>query len=286
MNQVTDLFRRTTRLFTAHPILWLLPLLADVFRSLLQWASRPLTRAALMAAAPKSALGGSIAGAPSARSIALIGGGIGLLVTALGLLAYLYALGVVARSLDPDATNTFRKPVLRFEPPRGLIQAWWKITALAVVFVLYSSMLVTAFLVPQAARAGLKVGAVQFLLFALVAPVLMLLLYLSIDILRTYVLKAQAQPMWKRGPRLPYFLLMVVSGVVSNAAALGIGALTGRGSRPGVALIILQVLASAATAFPYAYAITGLSLALPNDPPNEATIDDELTLPIAPLAVE
>ena len=274
VNETGSLFRRTTVLFTRYPILWVAPLLADVLRSLVQWFSRPLTRAALIAVAPRSVLGGSVAGVPSPAKMAMIGGGIGFCVTALGLLLYLYALGVVAKALIPSASLASRKPELDFEIPEGLGTAWLRASLLAAVFLLYSITFVSNILLPWAGRTHLKPGAIQALLFACIVPVLLLVLYLSIGFLRRYVLGVQGQPLSHIGSRMPYFLLLVAAALASNLAAFGIAYLTRTKMAPAVtqtlSFLILQILISAATAFPYAYAMTGLSLS-----PDTATRPDQ-----------
>ena len=65
VNHVRDLFRRTSLLFVKYPILWLPLVLADTLRTLLQYFTQPLTRGALLAAAPRSSLTGAIAGPPA-----------------------------------------------------------------------------------------------------------------------------------------------------------------------------------------------------------------------------
>lgn len=270
VNETGSLFRRTTVLFTRYPILWLAPLLADVLRSLVQWFSRPLTRAALIAVAPRSVLGGGVAGVPSPAKMAIIGGGIGFCVTALGLLLYLYALGIVAKSLVPSASLASRKPELNFEIPEGLGVAWFRSSMLTAVFLFFSVSFVSNLLLPWAGRIHLKPGTIQTLLFACVLPVLLLVLYFAVGVLRRYVVHVQSQPLSHMGSRLPYFTLLVVSALASNLAAFGIAYLTRSKVVPAMtqtlSFLILQILISAATAFPYAYAMTGLALS-PDDAP-------------------
>ena len=250
-------------------MLWLPLVVADVLRSLVQWLSRPVTRAALLASAPRSVLGGGIAGMPSPGKVALIATGIGFAVTALSLLFYLYALGVVSRAIDADARTGIRKPVLHTGTPDGLWPAWLRICGLALVYVLWSGTLVSAVLIPRALRAGLKPASLQWLVAAVVLPLVVALLYLSIGTLRAFVLRVQEQPPTRRGEPLPYFLLLGATVVCGTLVSFAIAYLTRRSSTPAVAnsnvFFLLQVLASVITAFPYAYAMTGLSLS-PQEP--------------------
>ncbi len=266
MNATRDLFRRTSLLFAKYPVLWLPLVMADVIRSLIQLLSRPLTRAAMMAAAPRSAFGG-VAGAPSPGTIAAIGGGIGFVVTAIGLLLYLYALGIVARSLAQDTFTPSQAPRLRFPVPEGLLPAWLQAAGLAAVFVVFSTVWITGIVVPWTSRAHFRPASVQWIALAGILPVAALLLYFAVDILRRYVLRVQSQPLAEPGPRIPYFLLLLVTALFSNLAAIGIAFATRRSmSVPGVTqslpFLLFQLLVSAATALPYAYAMTGLSLSL------------------------
>ena len=176
---------------------------ADVLRSMVQWFSRPVLREALLASAPHSVLGGGIAGMPSPAKIALIAGGIGYVVTALGLLFYLYALGVVARSIEPDARTGIRKPVLDSSQPDGLWPAWLRVCGLAAVYLLFTGALVSTVLIPRAARAGIKAATLQWLVAAVVLPVAAVVLYFSIGTLRTYVLRVQAQHRRAMASRCP-----------------------------------------------------------------------------------
>lgn len=244
-------------------MLWLPLVVADVLRTLVQWLSSAVTRAALLASAPRSVLGGGVAGMPSPAKIALIAGGIGFVVTAVGLLFYLYALGVVARAVDPDARTGIRKPVLQPSTPDGLWHAWLRISGLAAVYILFSGTLVSAVLVPRAARAGVKAAVLQWLVAGVMLPVIAAVLYLSIGTLRTYVLRVQEQPASRRGAPVPYFLVLAASSVCGTLVSFGIAYLTRRSGSPAVtsnAFVILQVLTSVITAFPYAYAMTALSL--------------------------
>ena len=237
---------------------------ADVMRSLVQWFSRPVLRAALLASAPHSVLGGGIAGMPSPGKIALIAGGLGFVVTALGLLFYLYALGVVARSIDPDARTGIRKPVLDSGLPDGLWPAWLRVCGLAAIYMVCSGTLLSTVLIPRAVRAGVKAVTLQWLVAAVVLPMIAIILYFSIGTLRTYVLRAQAQSSSRRGEPMPYLIMMVAAVVCGTLVSLGIAYLTRRSSTPAIvnstAFFMLQVVASVITAFPYAYAMTGLSL--------------------------
>ncbi len=265
MNATRDLFRRTSHLFAKYPVLWLPLLMADVLRSLIQLLSRPVTRAALLAAAPKSAFGG-VAGAPSAAKIALIGGALGFLVTAIGLFLYMYALGVIARSLERDAfTSKPRAPELRFSSPKGLLQAWLQTAGLAAIFVVFTTAFISGVVLPWTSRARFKPGNVQWIALAVIVPAAAVLLYFAVDILRRYVLRVQSLSPLENGPRSPYFLLLLVTALFSNLAAFGIAYATRRSmSVPGVAqslpFLLFQLLVSAATALPYAYAMIGLSL--------------------------
>jgi hypothetical protein len=264
LSQTSDLFRRTTAIFTAHPILWAPLVCADIARSLVQWFSRPVLRAALLASAPRSVLGGGIAGMPSQTKIALIAGGIGFVVTALGLLFYLYALGVVARSLDPDARTGFRKPNVDSALPDGLWPAWLRVCGLAAIYLICSGTLVSSVLIPRAAKAGVKAATMQWLIAAVILPVIAIVLYLSISTLRAYVLRVQTQPLTRRGQPLPYFLMLIAAVVSGTLVSFAIAYLTRRSATPAIAnttaFFLLQVLASVITAFPYAFAMTGLSL--------------------------
>jgi hypothetical protein len=264
LSQTSDLFRRTTAIFTAHPILWAPLVCADILRSMVQWFSRPVLRAALLASAPRSVLGGGIAGMPSQTKIALIAGGIGFAVTALGLLFYLYALGVVARSIDPDARTGLRKPLLDSGQPDGLWPAWLRICGLAALYLVCSGTLVSTVLIPRAARAGAKAASMQWLIAAVALPLVAVVLYFSIGTLRTYVLRVQAQPLTRRGETMPYFLMMIAAVVCGTLVSFAIAYLTRRSATPAIAnstaFLLLQVIASVITAFPYAYAMTGLSL--------------------------
>ena len=267
MSQTSDLFRRTTSIFTAHPVLWLPLVVADVLRSSVEWLSRPLTRAALLASAPRSVLGGGIAGMPSAAKIALIGGGIGFVVTAIGLLFYLYALGVVARAIDADARTGIRKPALHSDIPDGLWAAWLRISGLAAIYILFSGIMISAVLIPRALRAGVKPASLQWLVAAVVLPLVAVVLYVSIGTLRAYVLRVQEQPPSRRGKPLPYFILLVTAVVCGTLVSFGIAYLTRRTASQGITntslFFLLQILISVVTAFPYAYAMTGLSLSAP-----------------------
>ena len=169
-------------------------MVADVFRTAVQWLSRPVTRAALLASAPHSVLGGGIAGMPSPGKIAFIGGSIGFIVTAIGLLFYLYALGVVARAIDADARTGIRKPTLHSGMPDGLWPAWLRICGLALVYVLFTGLLISAVLIPRAVHAGFKPASLQWLVAAVVLPMVALVLYVSIGTLRAYVLRVQELP--------------------------------------------------------------------------------------------
>jgi hypothetical protein len=269
VSQTTDLFRRTTSIFTAHPLLWVPLVVADVLRSTVQWLSRPVTRDAQLASAPRSVLGGGIAGIPSPAKIALIGSGIGFVVTVLGLLFYLYALGVVARAIDADARTGIRKPILHAGTPDGLWTAWLRICALAAIYILFSGTLLSAVLIPRALRAGMKPVLIQWMVVAVVLPLVVAVLYLSIGTLRTYVLRVQEQPASRRGDPLPYFALLASAVVCGTLVSFGIAYLTRRSASRTItnsnAFFLLEVLVSVVTAFPYAYAMTGLSLS-PQDP--------------------
>ena len=244
-------------------------MVADVFRTAVQWLSRPVTRAALLASAPHSVLGGGIAGMPSPGKIAFIGGSIGFIVTAIGLLFYLYALGVVARAIDADARTGIRKPTLHSGMPDGLWPAWLRICGLALVYVLFTGLLISAVLIPRAVHAGFKPASLQWLVAAVVLPMVALVLYVSIGTLRAYVLRVQEQPLSRRGDSLPYFLLLIAAVVSGTLVSFGIAYLTRRSATPAVtnsnAFFLLEVLVSLVTAFPYAYAMTGLSLS-PQEP--------------------
>ncbi len=267
MNATRDLFRRTSLLFAKFPILWLPLLMADVLRSLIQLFSRPVTRAALLAAAPKSALGG-IAGAPSPGRIALISGTMGFIITAIGLLLYIYALGLIARSLRKETfISETRAPELSFTVPEGLLAAWLQAIGLAAVFIVFSGTVVTAVLIPWTSRKHSQPGTVQWIALAVFVPAVALILYLAVNFLRRYALRVQSRPLDETGPRMPYFLLLITTALFSNLAALGIAYATRRSmSVPGMAqslpFLLFQLLVSAACALPYAYAMTGLSLPL------------------------
>lgn len=265
MNDTLNLFRRTSVLFAKYPILWLPLVLADVLRTLLQWFAQPLTRAALLAAAPRSAIGGSIAGPPPAWKINLIGGGIGFLAIALGILLLLYALGMVARALAPNADLRRHKPEVHFQLPAGIGLAWLQTVSLTALFYLFSAEFVSTVMVPWATRSHMKPGLVQTAILSFVVPVALVILYFAVGPLRRYVLRAQSQPEARQGARLPYFVLLAAVALCSTLAAFGIGYLTRRSMPAGgvtqsLPLLTLQILISVVAAFPYAYAMTGLSL--------------------------
>ena len=187
MNDTRDLFRRTSLLFAKYPILWLPLVLAEIFHTMLQWFSQPLTRAALLAAAPRSAIGGGVAGPPAAWKINLIGGGIGFLSIALGIVLLLYALGVVARALGPGADLRHGKqPELHFDIPVGIGFAWLQIAGLAAVFFVFSAEFVSVVVVPWATRSHMKPGLVQTVILSGVVPVLLLILYVAVGPLRRF----------------------------------------------------------------------------------------------------
>ncbi len=275
MNATRDLFRRTSLLFAKYPILWLPLLVADVLRSLVQLMSRGVTRAALLAAAPKSAFGG-VAGAPRPGTIALIGGSIGFIVTALGLLAYLYALGVVARALEKETfLASTRTPELKFAKPEGLVPAWLQSAGLAAIFLIFSATFVSGVVLPWTLRKHFQQATVQWIALAVIVPVAVVLLYVAVGFLRRYVLRVQSGPLLEAGPRGPYFAILVVTALLSNLAAVGIAYATRRSlSVPGVVqsfpFLLFQILVSAATALPYAYAMTGLSLSTKAEPSQES----------------
>ena len=276
MSQTSDLFRRTTSIFTAHPVLWVPLVVADVLKTVVQWFSRPVTRAALIASAPHSALGGGISGMPSPAKIAIIGGGItgltaaaiaarqGKKVAALGLLLYLYALGVVARAIDADARTGIRKPLLETSTPDGLWPAWLRISGLAALYVLCSGAVLSTVIIPRAVHAGVKGTSMSWLVAALVLPLIAMVLFLSINTLRTYVLRVQTQPPARCGNPMPYFLMLAAAVVCGTLVSFGLAYLTRRSATPAIvnssAFFMLQLLASVVTAFPYAYVMTGLSL--------------------------
>ncbi len=274
MNDILDLFRRTSLLFTKYPILWLPLVLADILRTLLQWFSQPLTRAALLAAAPRSAIGSGIAGPPRAWKINLIGGGIGFLSIALGILLLLYALGVVARALQSEAELRRQQPHLHFQIPEGLGIVWLQISGLAALFFLFFAEFVSAVIGPWATRSHMKPGLAQTLILSFAIPVLLILLYFAVGPLRRFILRVQSQLRERQEARLPYFLLLVLVALCSNLAVFGISFLTRRSLpatavAPSLPLLTLQILINVATAFPYAYAMTGLSLSPAESPAAE-----------------
>lgn len=271
MSHVRDLFRRTSLLFVKYPILWLPLVLADTLRTLLQSFAQPLTRGALLAAAPRSTITGGIAGPPPTWKVELIVSVIGFGAVALGLLLLLYALGVVARAVRPERSIDRQQPELHFEIPEGLGAAWLRIAGLALLFFVFLGEFVNAVVVPRAVRAHMAANHLQWLIFAVTAPAFLLVLYLAVQPLRRYVLRVQAAahtatPRTGQGEaRLPYFLLLAAAGVCSNLASLGIALLLERrlGAvrfAPSATLLVLQVLTSVATALPYAYAMSGFSL--------------------------
>ena len=270
MNQVRDLFRRTSLLFVKYPVLWLPLVLADVLRTLLQSYTQPLTRGALLAAAPRSSITGGIAGPPPQWKVELIVGGIGFAAVALGLLLLLYALGVVARAVRPERSIDRQQPELHFEIPVGLGAAWVQIAGLALLFFLFLGNFVNAVVVPRAVRAHMAASHLQWLVFAVTAPAFLLVLYLAVGPLRRYARRVQAAahtaaPSDVVEARLPYFLLLAAAAVCSNLASLGIALLLERrlGAvrfAPSLTLLLLQVITSVATALPYAYAMSGFSL--------------------------
>ena len=280
MNQVRDLFRRTSLLFAKYPILWLPLVLADVLRTLLQYFAPPLTRGALLAAAPRSSITGAIAGPPAQWKVSLIVGGIGFAAVALGLLLLVYALGVVARAVRPERSIDRQQPELHFEIPVGLGAAWVQIAGLALLFFVFLGNFVNAVVVPRAVRAHMASSHVQWLIFAVTAPAFLIVLYLAVKPLRRYVLQVQAAAhtaetrSGEGEARLPYFLLLAAAAVCSNLASLGLALLLERRMgavrfAPSATLLVLQILTSVATALPYAYAMSGLSLS-----PNVAAEDD------------
>lgn len=271
MNQVRDLFRRTSLLFVKFPVLWLPLVLADTLRTLLQYFAQPLTRGALLAAAPRSTITGGIAGPPPQWKVELIVGGIGFAAVALGLLLLLYALGVVARAVRPERSIDRQQPELHFEIPVGLGSAWVQIAGLALLFFVFLGEFVNAVVVPRAVRAHMAASHVQWVIFAVTAPAFLLVLYLAVGPLRRYVLRVQAAAHTAASrsthgeARLPYFLLLGAAAVCSNLASLGIALLLQRrlGAvrfAPSLTLLLLQVMTSVATALPYAYAMSGFSL--------------------------
>ncbi len=271
MNQVRDLFRRTSLLFVRYPILWLPLVLADTLRTLLQSFAQPLTRGALLAAAPRSSITGGIAGPPAQWKVELIVGGIGFAAVALGLLLLLYALGVVAGAVRPERSVDRQQPELHFEIPVGLGAAWVQIAGLALLFFVFLGEFVNAVVVPRTVRAHMASSHVQWLVFAVTAPAFLLALYFAVKPLRQYVRRVQAAahtmaPADIAGEgRLPYFLLLAAAAVCSNLASLGIALLLQRrlGAvrfAPSATLLLLQVMTSIATALPYAYAMSGFSL--------------------------
>ena len=248
-----------------YPLLWLPLVLADALRTLLQWYAQPLTRNALLAAAPRSALGGGIAGPPPQWKIDLIAGGIGFAALVLGLFLLLYALGVVARAVKPHASVDRQRPQLHFQIPEGILPAWLRVSGLAAVFFVYSTVFLYTAVVPWAAKAHMRPGTVQWLLLAFVVPAFLLMLYLAVNPLRRYVQRVQDQPEKFAGERLPYFLLLAAAALCSNLASFGIAYLTRRAVpagqvTPALSLLLLQVLTSVASALPYAYAMAGFSL--------------------------
>ena len=282
VNATRELFRRTSIVFTKYPVLWLPLVLADVLRSLLQWFSQPMTRAVLFAAAPRSAIGGGISGLPSPSKIALITGGMSFVVTVLGLLLYLYALGVVARAVDADARTPARTPAMHFDIPAGLGKVWLQISGLALLFTLYSTGVINAVVLPIAMRSHMRPTSLQTLVWVCVLPVLAGILFVAVGPLRRYVLRIQEQPLFRQGPSGPYFLLLAGSAVVSTLASMAIRLLTGHPRiQPSLGLLLLQVVASAATAFPYAYAMTGLSISLPLILPEEEELEGAIEPEIA-----
>ncbi|MGI4854735.1 MAG: hypothetical protein ACRYF4_11910 [Janthinobacterium lividum] len=265
MNDTLDLFRRTSLLFAKYPLLWLPLMLAEVLRTTLQWFSLPLTRAALLAAAPRSAIGGNIAGPPAAWKINLISGSIGFLIMALSVLMLLYALGIVARALQPAADLRRHQPELHFQAPSSLGVTWLQITGLSALFFLFSAGFVSAVVAPWAGRARLTPGVVQAIILSFVVPVLLVILYIAVGPLRRFVLRVQSEQESREGARLPYFLMLVAGALFSTLASLGVGYVTRRSMPAGgvtqsVGLLTLQILIAVVTAFPYAYAMTGLSL--------------------------
>lgn len=192
MNQVRDLFRRTSLLFVKYPVLWLPLVLADVLRTLLQSFAQPLTRNALLAAAPRSTITGGIAGPPPQWKIELIVGVIGFAAVVLGLFLLLYALGVVARAVRPERSLDRQTPALHFQIPEGIGAVLARVAALAALFYLYLAEVVNGLVVPRAVRAHLAATPLQWLIFAVVAPVFLLVLYIAIAPLRRYVRRVQA----------------------------------------------------------------------------------------------
>lgn len=265
MNDTLNLFRRTSLLFAKYPLLWLPLVLAEVLRTVLQWFSVPLTRAALLAAAPRSAIGGNIAGPPAAWKINLISGSIAFVVMAISVLALLYALGIVAKALRSEADLRRHQPELHFQVPDNLAVTWLQITGLSTLFFLFSAGFVSAVVAPLAGRSHLTPGMAQTLILSFVVPVMLVLLYLAVGPLRRFVLGVQSQPESSEGARLPYFSMLVAGALFSTLASLGVGYLTRRSMPAGgvtqsVGLLTLQILIAIVTAFPYAYAMTGLSL--------------------------
>ncbi len=272
LNLTRDLFRRTSLLFIKYPLLWLPLVIADTLRTLLQWYAQPLTRAALYLAAPRSALGGGIAGPPAQWKISLIAGGIGFLALALGLFLLVYALGVVARAVRPERGVEAQRPELHFQIPTGILPTWLQIAGLALLYFLFLSEFMPSVVLTWAVRRHMTAGHLQLLFFSLAAPALLAVLFLAVQPLRRYVLHVQAADSpfaaerdASREAKLPYFLLLALAALCSNLAALGIAYLTQRALgtvrvAPSMTLLLLQVVTSIATALPYAYAMTGFSL--------------------------
>ena len=217
VNATRELFRKTSHFFARFPILWVPVLLADLLRTLIGTFVPQLTRGALLAAAPKSALGG-IAALPKPATIAAISSGIGFAATALGLLLYLYALGIVARALVKSTQHPSWRPTLNFEFPRGIWPAWLQVCGLAALFALLSAIVISWIV-----RSGLKGGAFQFCVFAVIIPLIAVLLYPAMLVLRRYVLKVQTGVAYEAWPRLPYYLLVFAAVLCSNLAGTAIG---------------------------------------------------------------
>lgn len=279
MNQVRDLFRRTSLLFVKYPVLWLPLVLADVLRTLLQSFAQPLTRNALLAAAPRSTITGGIAGPPPQWKIELIVGAIGFAAVVLGLFFLLYALGVVARAVQPERSIDRQTPELHFQIPEGIATVLAQVAGLAALFYLFLAEIVNGFVVSRAAHAHMAATPLQWLVFAVVAPVFLLVLYLAVAPLRRYVLRVQAaasaappQADARHERKLPYFLLLALAALCSNLASLGIASALQRRMgavrfAPSTTLLLLQVMTSIATALPYAYAMSGFSLSPRSDEP-------------------